>query len=125
MNKMMTIIVLVAIITNIPNNNEYKSKMYNASLKIIQGDESVIEDLKIRGVYEEEFIEQIKKNVIDGYVAVIDSSVNIVYCDNSASADTVALVELKVAYERFTLLYMLEYHINSSQEIYGMNVWVY
>lgn len=125
MKRVMAIIILAAIITTVPNNNEYKSKMYNASVKVIQGDESVIEDLKIREIYKEEFIEQVKKNVVEGYVAVTDSNVNIIYCDNSGSADTVVLVELKVAYEKFTLLYMLEYHINSSQEVYGMNVWVY
>lgn len=43
----------------------------------------------------------------------------------SSSDDCVVLVNSKFIYEDVKLLYMFEFHVNSSGKIYGLNIWSY
>lgn len=60
----------------------------------------------------------IQPNAYDNIVDRVDVSY-------SSSDDCVVLVNSKFIYEDVKLLYMFEFHVNSSGKIYGLNIWSY
>ena len=54
-----------------------------------------------------------------------DNIVDRVSTSYSSSDDCVVLVNSKFIYEDVKLLYMFEFHVNSSGKIYGLNIWSY
>lgn len=58
---------------------------------------------------------------------ISDVTVDFTYPDNSSTGDSVIMLNTKVWYDNqsYNLLYLFEFHINSSGDIYGYNVWTY
>lgn len=118
-------IILAIIIDGTPFRPIDSNKIYNASVKIIQGDTGYLDELSFSEQSKNDIKEQLSKNVIHGYKEVIDSEIKFVRSKNSSCGDIVALVDLKVRYEEYTILYLIEYHIRTNREVYGVNVWAY
>lgn len=52
--------------------------------------------------------------------------VDFTYPDNSTTKDTVIMVNAKINYsEGYNKLYLFEFHVNQSGNIYGYNIWQY
>lgn len=72
----------------------------------------------------EKMLQYIGKNKIiqpNAYDNIVDR----VSTSYSSSDDCVVLVNSKFIYEDVKLLYMFEFHVNSSGKIYGLNIWSY
>lgn len=72
----------------------------------------------------EKMLQYIGKNKLiqpNAYDNIIDR-VDVSY---SSSDDCVVLVNSKFIYEDVKLLYLFEFHVNSSGKIYGLNIWSY
>lgn len=64
-------------------------------------------------------------NIANGEIG--DMVVDIVTPNNSTTGDTVLMVNTKIWYnnQAYNQAYLFEFHINSSGDIYGFNIWAY
>ena len=66
-------------------------------------------------------------SIADSNFTISDIIIDVTYPENSSTGDTVIMANTKIWYNngQYNKVYLFEFHVNTTGDIYGFNVWVY